>query len=699
MKGQKQFGLPPTCWLLGNISFACCRMHQMDKPDVYCSAVGQLMNNTCKSIFKDMDDDVAEKTQLEEYIKDQFAPSHIVVMFTDALQKGMKYTYNSTKMIPRDLQLIVDKAEIFSAVNLFHNLLIHIESERLAYLSAVYPTPILACLWTALQRQIGYPLDGSPIALTMWFSAISDNPDVFINFHTLIECLNLSIIYVEEVEFHKMANPFDTKTIAKLVLLVRKLLYNFYWEMEESRVPKVELVAFQRFLQRCQIRDQRKQFVRPTDWLLEQKEQENWQSEMFSSERTSRAVRVYRELSFTLPFEVRVSVMRAAIDQERHALKNQSPILVPIRRGREVADGFAAINKIGRQFRRIIRIRYIDRFGNTEEGQDLGGLFKDFMDTICRQVFSENYGLFKVTPGGEYYPNPLSIVDPDMQVTMEFVGRVLGKAVFEGILLDIPFAPFFLSKLQNNYTFFDDLVVLDKQLYDNLLFVKHYANDMEDLCLTFSIDQDILGKSQTIDLIPNGRNVNVTKRNRIQYINAVAEYHLAKAFRRQTRSFLRGFFDIIHQEHIQRFSPSELKMLISGSGGDIDVDDWARHTEYDEPYHTTHSVIKNFWSMVKTFSTEEKKTLLRFITGSSRPPLMGFKYLNPKFHIRPVQVSSQGGMFSRMQASMGYGTTNDPLPTASTCFNMIKLPNYGSQHTLSQKIRQAMTESKGFYTQ
>lgn len=39
----------------------------------------------------------------------------------------------------------------------------------------------------------------------------------------------------------------------------------------------------------------------------------------------------------------------------------------------------------------------------------------------------------------------------------------------------------------------------------------------------------------------------------------------------------------------------------------------------------------------------------------------------------------------------------DDLPTASTCFNTLRLPEYRSEHVLEEKLRLAMSESHGFH--
>lgn len=75
----------------------------------------------------------------------------------------------------------------------------------------------------------------------------------------------------------------------------------------------------------------------------------------------------------------------------------------------------------------------------------------------------------------------------------------------------------------------------------------------------------------------------------------------------------------------------------------------------------------------------------RFVTSCSRPPLLGFAYLEPPFSIRCVETSDDndqgdtlGSVVRGFLAIRGKKHPNVRLPTASTCFNLLKLPNYGS---------------------
>jgi ubiquitin-protein ligase E3 B len=82
--------------------------------------------------------------------------------------------------------------------------------------------------------------------------------------------------------------------------------------------------------------------------------------------------------------------------------------------------------------------------------------------------------------------------------------------IFQGIVVDVPFASFFLSQLlgqqhQALYSSMDELPSLDRELYRSLTFIKHHQGDVQDLDLTFSVDEDCLGRLVTHELVPGGK--------------------------------------------------------------------------------------------------------------------------------------------------------------------------------------------------
>lgn len=60
----------------------------------------------------------------------------------------------------------------------------------------------------------------------------------------------------------------------------------------------------------------------------------------------------------------------------------------------------------------------------------------------------------------------------------------------------------------------DELPSLDPDLYRSLTFIKHHQGDVADLDLTFSVDEDYLGRIVTHELIPGGKAIPVTNDNK-----------------------------------------------------------------------------------------------------------------------------------------------------------------------------------------
>ena len=125
--------------------------------------------------------------------------------------------------------------------------------------------------------------------------------------------------------------------------------------------------------------------------------------------------------------------------------------------------------------------------------------------------------------------------------------------------------------------------------------------------------------------------------------------------------FLSFFFVIIliaisnQMFALQMFNAAELQMLISGEDGPLDLEAWARATHYAGGYHPSQPVIRDFWSVVKEFTPQQQRKLLRFITSSSRAPLLGFESFYP-----PITISKRDG-------------GDEYLPTAATCVNLLKV--------------------------
>ena len=102
-------------------------------------------------------------------------------------------------------------------------------------------------------------------------------------------------------------------------------------------------------------------------------------------------------------------------------------------------------------------------------------------------------------------------------------------------------------------------------------------------------------------------------------------------------------------------------------------------------------------------TVEDQGNLLKFVTSCARQPLLGFRQLNPKFCIQKISTHEAGSVDEenrRASSAMGFAYTayvNPPkLPTAGTCMNLLKLPEYASVDMLREKLLYAIRSQSGF---
>ncbi|ODV88462.1 hypothetical protein CANCADRAFT_29700 [Tortispora caseinolytica NRRL Y-17796] len=169
----------------------------------------------------------------------------------------------------------------------------------------------------------------------------------------------------------------------------------------------------------------------------------------------------------------------------------------------------------------------------------------------------------------------------------------------------------------------------------------------------------------------------VTKKNVAWYIFQVSNYKLNTELRAQTNAFLSGLGKVLPISWLSMFNAAELQELVCGTMKPVSIEDLKNNTVYSV-YDESSPTIKAFWEVLEEMSEEDKAKFLLFVTSSSRPPLQGFKQLNPKFSIRHA------------------GNEIYRLPSASTCVNLLKLPNYQSKELLRERLMYAIQSAKGF---
>lgn len=385
--------------------------------------------------------------------------------------------------------------------------------------------------------------------------------------------------------------------------------------------------------------------------------------------------------------------IHSRLHQQRHV---QPPLQLNVRRDQVFQDSYKAL-----YFKSADEMKYgkLNIRFNGEEGVDAGGVTREWFQVLARGIFNPDWALWQPVASDRttFHPNPLSPINGEHLVYFKFIGRIIGKALHEGRVLDCHFSRAVYKRMLGKQPNLKDLESMDLDYYKSLCWI--LENDITDIITEdFSVVEEQFGDEKVVDLIENGRNVPVTEENKREYVQKLVEYRLTTSVTDQLEHFVHGFHDIIPAELVAIFDEQELELLISGLP-EIDVDDWKANTEYHN-YNANSPQVTWFWRIVRAMSNEERAKLLQFITGTSKVPLNGFKDLEgmqgtTRFSSKlnpSVEV-----MCSTNVEIVHRDPSQDRLPTSHTCFNQLDLPAYDNQETLKTNIMTAINLGADYF--
>lgn len=452
---------------------------------------------------------------------------------------------------------------------------------------------------------------------------------------------------------------------------------------------------------------------------------------------------ILRNMPFIIPFDVRVKLFRkfvvldkfrrreGAIDPDQwrmqmvtrwtvganrnRGLERLGRHTATVSRGKVFQDAFDQLYDLADGLKEPIQIKFVDQFGIQEAGIDGGGVTKEFLTSVTKEAFTDDLSLFVANSHNALYPNPSALdqrqhrlreagLEPtsgqwrksvsDLLSQYEFLGRIIGKCLYEGILIDMVFAGFFLLKWAaaasdaGYRANINDLREFDEELYNGMMRLKNYSGDVSELGLDYTIEDQVSLPNEptkiiTRNLIDSGASTAVTNENKLLYINYVARHRLDAQPGRVTKAFLTGLGTIIEPAWLSMFNQSELQRLVGGDSSEIDVEDLRRNTAYSGVYEIgddgrEHPTIEMFWAVMHDLEDAQRRDVLKYVTSTPRAPLLGFSQLRPAFSIR-----DSGNDASR-------------LPSASTCVNLLKLPIYKDAGVLREKLLYAVSSGAGF---
>lgn len=204
---------------------------------------------------------------------------------------------------------------------------------------------------------------------------------------------------------------------------------------------------------------------------------------------------------------------------------------------------------------------------------------------------------------------------------------------------------------------------------------------MDSLCLTFVLPGD-----DEYELIPNGKEVEVSYANLQQYIDCVCYGYLLDSVKDQAEAFINGFSQFIGVENMKTFKSYEIEQVYCGSNAEEWTIEYLKQNVLAQHgYGSGSDSFNNLIQVMSLFTAEEKKDFLMFTIGAPRLPIGGLQGLSPKLTVVKKIASDMSDIPDIM------------LPSVMTCQNYIKLPDYSTYEILKKKLYFAMREGQNAF--
>ncbi|KAL7699988.1 HECT-domain (ubiquitin-transferase) [Lotmaria passim] len=336
------------------------------------------------------------------------------------------------------------------------------------------------------------------------------------------------------------------------------------------------------------------------------------------------------------------------------------------------------------------------------------GPTREFYTLVSRQLRERKLGLWRsndeAADDAEYdvslglFPKPCvpgSAEEKQIVPFFRLMGRFIGRAFVDEHVPALPLSPVFIRLLRGDVCGVYDvqdisdevgrlLVALSEAGARNAdqihLPTQKKAINVADLALDFTLPGD-----DSIALKPNGATETVTAANVKEYCDLVVDFLLNRGVAAAVQALRDGFHWYIPLVALQVLSVDEAYQLIAGHEKAITFEEFAQYSEANYGYTSNCKHVQWLFEILASFSVEEQKQFFLFLTGSAHLPVGGLGRLRPPFTV------------VRKTADSAAVAEGDLLPSAMTCQNYLKLPQYATKKEMEKKLRFAMTEGNGAF--
>lgn len=293
---------------------------------------------------------------------------------------------------------------------------------------------------------------------------------------------------------------------------------------------------------------------------------------------------------------------------------------------------------------------------------------------------NQDYGLFPRELAKE------AVVAEETKQAFSFLGSLVAKVIQDRRIIPLPISSYFidlvLSRPFNREALLRDVYKDKGEIIISLI---QFSSLQSQHCDTMNQKIHYKGSEFALEdlqlFFDDERSVN--EENLSEYIAIQMEKLLYGCNNggicAQIYAFRAGFESVFPLSALETFSTNEIVKLFSGE----QVIDWTRTSleEYIMPEHgytSDNMVYQYLLQVLVDLSQAQRHHFLQFVTGCPNLPPGGLCNISPKIKIHPKVEDG-----------------DHTLPSASTCFHVLKLPRYSSKQVLEAQLIVAIESSRG----
>ena len=293
------------------------------------------------------------------------------------------------------------------------------------------------------------------------------------------------------------------------------------------------------------------------------------------------------------------------------------------------------------------------------------GVLLDWFSAVSRQFGDQDRGLFYLGDTEPHYfrinPNGRSV--PNWQDAYRTVGRMMALSLIHEVPLGVDLPLSYYARLLGEELTEEQVSTFEPNIIASFNLMRTWTDGQ----LAF-VPMEIMGEEHVL-----------TTRNREFLFRQKIDNLIDESVIDQFRMIAEGFTEMIPEGSFRGIAKADnMKHIILGETV-VDVDDMMAHAVYENGWDANHQIVQWLWEIIQAMTREERRKLLRFITGTSTVPVGGFANLH-----QPIIISQSHA-------------TADHFPSAHTCTFTLDVPEYQDIETMRARFMVAIdVDNMGF---